>query len=168
MYHAACKVELQPFKRSYSQLTFFNFLLNTPWPIRARKLAALGRFTISMQPLLAAAAAVTWLYPGLWTENEGWTKMSVGFGRFLKTRPKKNETETKPGTEHFSAGFSVGFSVNQLKSRHLKGFSVHVLVSHVRTGSYGVKHRPNLIPVWTKLGARGHASSYIKKMFFFH
>ena len=27
MYHAACKVEFQPFKRSYSQLTFFNFLL---------------------------------------------------------------------------------------------------------------------------------------------
>ena len=26
MYHAACKVEFQPFKRSYSQLTFFNFL----------------------------------------------------------------------------------------------------------------------------------------------
>ena len=26
MYHTACKVELQPFKRSYSQLTFFNFL----------------------------------------------------------------------------------------------------------------------------------------------
>ena len=25
-YHAACKVEYQPFKRSYSQLTFFNFL----------------------------------------------------------------------------------------------------------------------------------------------
>ena len=26
MYHAACKVELQPFKRLYSQLTFFDFL----------------------------------------------------------------------------------------------------------------------------------------------
>ena len=25
MYHAACKVEFHPFKRSYSQLTFFNF-----------------------------------------------------------------------------------------------------------------------------------------------
>ena len=25
MYHAACKVEFQPFKRPYSQLTFFNF-----------------------------------------------------------------------------------------------------------------------------------------------
>ena len=25
MYHAACKVEFQPFTRSYSQLTFFNF-----------------------------------------------------------------------------------------------------------------------------------------------
>ena len=25
-YHAACKVEFQPFKRSYSQLTFFNIL----------------------------------------------------------------------------------------------------------------------------------------------
>ena len=24
MYHAACKVKIQPFKRSYSQLTFFN------------------------------------------------------------------------------------------------------------------------------------------------
>ena len=24
MYHAACKVEFQPFNRSYSQLTFFN------------------------------------------------------------------------------------------------------------------------------------------------
>ena len=28
MYHAACKVEFQPFQRSYSQLTFFNFLQN--------------------------------------------------------------------------------------------------------------------------------------------
>ena len=27
MYHAACKVEFQPFNRSYSQLTFSNFLL---------------------------------------------------------------------------------------------------------------------------------------------
>ena len=27
MYHAACKVEFQPFKRSNSQLMFFNFLL---------------------------------------------------------------------------------------------------------------------------------------------
>ena len=26
MYHAACKVEFQPFNRSYSQLTFFNIL----------------------------------------------------------------------------------------------------------------------------------------------
>ena len=26
MYHAACKVEFQPFKRSYSQMAFFNFL----------------------------------------------------------------------------------------------------------------------------------------------
>ena len=26
MYHAACKVEFQPFNRSYSQLTFFNFI----------------------------------------------------------------------------------------------------------------------------------------------
>ena len=26
MYHACCKVEFQPFRRSYSQLTFFNFL----------------------------------------------------------------------------------------------------------------------------------------------
>ena len=26
MYHAPCKVESQPFNRSYSQLTFFNFL----------------------------------------------------------------------------------------------------------------------------------------------
>ena len=28
MYDAACKVEFQPFKRLYSQLTFFNFLQN--------------------------------------------------------------------------------------------------------------------------------------------
>ena len=27
MYHAACKVEFQPFKRSYSQLTFFDFFI---------------------------------------------------------------------------------------------------------------------------------------------
>ena len=26
MYHAACKVEFRPFHRSYSQLTFFNFI----------------------------------------------------------------------------------------------------------------------------------------------
>ena len=29
MCHAACKVEFQPFKRSYSQLTFSNFLLRS-------------------------------------------------------------------------------------------------------------------------------------------
>ena len=29
MYHAACKVEFQPFKRWYSQLTFLNFLLRS-------------------------------------------------------------------------------------------------------------------------------------------
>ena len=28
MYHAACKVEFQPFYRLYSQLTFFNFYKN--------------------------------------------------------------------------------------------------------------------------------------------
>ena len=28
MYHADCKVELEPFKRLYSQLTFFNFFLS--------------------------------------------------------------------------------------------------------------------------------------------
>ena len=27
MYHAACKVEFQPFNRSYSQMTFFNFFI---------------------------------------------------------------------------------------------------------------------------------------------
>ena len=27
MYHAACKVEFQPFNRWYSQLTFFNFFV---------------------------------------------------------------------------------------------------------------------------------------------
>ena len=27
MYHAACKVEFQPFNQSYSQLTFFDFFL---------------------------------------------------------------------------------------------------------------------------------------------
>ena len=30
MYHAACKVEFQPFKRSYSQLTFFNLFQKLP------------------------------------------------------------------------------------------------------------------------------------------
>ena len=34
MYHAACKVEFRPFKRLYSQLTFFNFLpQNFRWPL---------------------------------------------------------------------------------------------------------------------------------------
>ena len=32
MYHAACKVEFQPFTKSYSQLTFFNFLYNGAIP----------------------------------------------------------------------------------------------------------------------------------------
>ena len=32
MYHAACKVEFRPFKRSYSQLTFFNFLTKSGIP----------------------------------------------------------------------------------------------------------------------------------------
>ena len=30
MYHVACKVEFQSFNRSYSQLTFSNFLSNVP------------------------------------------------------------------------------------------------------------------------------------------
>ena len=33
MYHAACKVELQPFKRLYSQLTFFNFFMK--WELKS-------------------------------------------------------------------------------------------------------------------------------------
>ena len=33
MYYAACKVEFQPFKRLYSQLTFFNFLLNNTYQV---------------------------------------------------------------------------------------------------------------------------------------
>ena len=35
MYHAACKVECQPFNRSYSQLTFFNFLIKYLYTDRA-------------------------------------------------------------------------------------------------------------------------------------
>ena len=31
LYHAACKVEFQPFNWSYSQLTFFIFVQNLPW-----------------------------------------------------------------------------------------------------------------------------------------
>ena len=46
MYHAACKVESQPFKRSWSQLTFFNFFQKIKlekrhlwlWPIEWLKL----------------------------------------------------------------------------------------------------------------------------------
>ena len=34
MYHAACKVEFQPFNRSYSQLTFFNFYIKYKVPLR--------------------------------------------------------------------------------------------------------------------------------------
>ena len=36
MYHAACKVEFQPFKRLYSQLTFFNFLYLVKYCIYTR------------------------------------------------------------------------------------------------------------------------------------
>ena len=31
MYYAACKVEFQPFNRSYSQLTFFNLYTRVVW-----------------------------------------------------------------------------------------------------------------------------------------
>ena len=44
MYHAACKVEFQPFNRSYSQLTFFNFLQNHHFYFPAQ---LVGGFTLS-------------------------------------------------------------------------------------------------------------------------
>ena len=47
MYHAACKVEFQPFKRSYSQLTFFNFLWNHLTRVTKSYLLALGTTQIS-------------------------------------------------------------------------------------------------------------------------
>ena len=77
-------------------------------------------------------------------DSVGFSFFHQNFGRFrsvLKTKPKKNETETA----RFSVGFSVGFSVTPAKSQHFKGFSVHVKVSHVTTGSNGVKSRPNPI-----------------------
>ena len=40
MYHAACKVEFQPFNRLYSQLTFFNFFI-IKWVTSRRRLSFL-------------------------------------------------------------------------------------------------------------------------------
>ena len=48
MYHAACKVEFQPFTRSYSQLTFFNFLYKS---CRARPPALFHRQSTTLCPL---------------------------------------------------------------------------------------------------------------------
>ena len=45
MYHAACKVEFQPFNRSYSQLTFFNFLSNVSIPAEVQYSTALYIYT---------------------------------------------------------------------------------------------------------------------------
>ena len=61
IYHAACKVEFQLFTRSYSQLTFFNFLIKTSFFERFRANHNLdicfvsfwsqgGRFTFSVKP----------------------------------------------------------------------------------------------------------------------
>ena len=44
MYHAACKVEFQPFTRSYSQLTFFNFFIKSSMDL------LFVRFTIFFLP----------------------------------------------------------------------------------------------------------------------
>ena len=49
MYHAACKVELQPFKRSYSQMTFFNFLMRSFLAFRKKSLFKAGRASIGCQ-----------------------------------------------------------------------------------------------------------------------
>ena len=49
MYHAACKVELQPFKRSYSQKTFFNFLMRSFFAFRKKSLFKAGRTSIGCQ-----------------------------------------------------------------------------------------------------------------------
>lgn len=61
--------------------------------------------------------------PGLYTENE------ECLGRFrsvFETKPKINETESRIPNTYQSVSRR-----NQLKSQHLKGLSVHVLVSHV-------------------------------------
>ena len=42
MYQAACKVGFQPFKRLYSQLTFFNFLLNIRIQVELKQARAQG------------------------------------------------------------------------------------------------------------------------------
>ena len=65
------------------------------------------------------------------------SKMSVGFGRFWE----RNRKKPKPPP---NASRSVS-RWNQLKHQHFKGFSVHVLVSHVTKRSYGVNSRPNPI-----------------------
>ena len=47
MYHAAYKVEFQPFKRLYSQLTFFNFLYSMwvqPWIVETQLCKLRGTF----------------------------------------------------------------------------------------------------------------------------
>ena len=50
MYHAACKVEFQPFNRLYSQLTFFNFLLkkklHTTYQVLSTQVKKLARWTV--------------------------------------------------------------------------------------------------------------------------
>ena len=54
MYHAVCKVEFQPFKRLYSQLTFFNFYKIV--------LTIFDRFWQQRIPFLTVWSAIILLY----------------------------------------------------------------------------------------------------------
>ena len=86
MYHAACKVEFQPFKRSYSQLTFFNFFLKVS----------------TIQTVVLTADVFQLLFFGKLTKSglPGWFLNKIGYLFFATGRAYarlQNASKTRSG-----------------------------------------------------------------------
>ena len=98
MYHAACKVVFQPFKRLYSQLTFFNFLYKkilSGWKTCTRYQVIKHYFIINRNRRTPQPVAFGPLFPT--ANNFSW----VGIGLILETDFKK------PNPTKFSANTPI-------------------------------------------------------------
>ena len=71
MYHAACKVEFQPFTRLYSQLTFFNFLkkVEKSWKTLAVSITVNGWNSTLQAAWYIRRVRIIWF---LWTKPTIW------------------------------------------------------------------------------------------------
>ena len=72
MYHAACKVEFQPFNRSYSQLTFSNFILRVIY---------IYRFFEEDHGFPPMTPGFNQRKPGLFEEDHVFPPMTPGFNQ---------------------------------------------------------------------------------------